>query len=148
MAGGQFGTAAGALTASEGKKDDITKDVSSFANANGGTIIYAIKEFEEREQKHRPEKLDPIDGTAFTKEWLDQILRQINPRIDGVRIIPVRIEPDPNVCYVVEIPKGETAHQARDVRYYRRPVVAVARPVVDLWPGQWRADPGGGQAQL
>jgi hypothetical protein len=113
--------AAGALASSKGKKDEITKDVSSFANSNGGTVIYGIKEFDEKDKKHLPEKVDPVDGRAFTREWLDQIIGQINPRIEGIRIVPVRVGTQEwETCYVIEIPKGETAHQARDFRYYRR----------------------------
>jgi hypothetical protein len=113
--------AALALGSSDGKKDGITKDVSAFANSAGGRIIYGIKEFDQEDKKHLPEKIDPIDGRAFAREWLDQIIGQINPRIDGVRITPVRTGPeDWETCYVVDIPKGETAHQARDLRYYRR----------------------------
>jgi predicted HTH transcriptional regulator len=104
---------AGSLASSEGKKDDITKNVASFANSNGGTIIYGIKEFDEKDKKHLPERIDPVDGRAFTHEWLDQIIGQIDPRIEGVRIIPVRVGTEEwHTCYVVEIPKGETAHQA------------------------------------
>ena len=36
--------ASGSLRKQEGKKTEITKDVSSFANSAGGTIIYGIKE--------------------------------------------------------------------------------------------------------
>lgn len=112
---------AGALGDSEKKKDDVTKDVSSFANSNGGMIIYGIKEFEDKPRKHLPEKIDAVDGRMFTREWLDQIIGQINPRIEGVRIVPVRVGTEEwQTCYVVEIPKGETAHQARSLKYYRR----------------------------
>ena len=111
--------AAAALSIS--KKDDITKDVSAFANSAGGEVIYGIKEFEQKDKKHLPEKIDPVDGRKFAREWLDQIIGQINPRIEGVRITPVRVGPqDWETCYVVDIPKSETAHQARDLRYYRR----------------------------
>ena len=51
--------------------NEICKDVSSFANAGGGTIIYGIKEFDESSRKHLPERLDPVDRVEFTREWLD-----------------------------------------------------------------------------
>ncbi len=37
--------AAPALSSSDGKKNDITKDVSAFANSAGGQVIYGMKEF-------------------------------------------------------------------------------------------------------
>ena len=101
-------------------KEEITKDVSAFANAAGGTIIYGLREFA-KPKNHLPEKIDPVDGVAHSKEWLDQIIGTIGPKIDGVQIIPVRLGTDDRqTCYVVEIPQGSTAHQARDCKYYPR----------------------------
>ena len=109
------------LGRAENQKDAITKTVSAFANSSGGTVIFGISEFEEKEKKHLPEKIDPVDGLEFSREWLDQILGQISPRIEGLKITPVRVGPeDRHVCYVVDIPESQTAHQARDCKYYRR----------------------------
>jgi hypothetical protein len=114
--------AAEALGTSDGKKKDVTKDVSALANAAGGTIIYGIKEFDDPAKKHMPEKTDPIDRGAFSKERLEHIIANIRPRIHGLRIVPVTIgtPADNKVVYVVEVPQGRTAHQAQDLRYYRR----------------------------
>jgi hypothetical protein len=110
-----------ALEGGDNKKTAITKDVSAFANSAGGQIIYGIKEFEDVARKHLPEKIDAIDSRNYSREWLDQIIGQISPRIEDVRIIPIRVGPaEWESCYVVDIPKGETSHQARDCRYYRR----------------------------
>lgn len=113
--------AAGAFERTDSRKTEITKDVSAFANSTGGTIIYGLKEFNSDDRKYLPEKIDPIDGRNFSREWLDQIIGQINPRIENVLITPVRVGAEMwQTCYVVEIPKSHTAHQARDLRYYRR----------------------------
>lgn len=113
--------AADALARSDGKKREITKDISSFANAAGGVIIYGIREFREDDRRHLPESLDPIDQGTYSKEWLDQMCGLIQPRIPGLEITPIHVGPDINhYCYVVTVPPGETAHQALDWRYYRR----------------------------
>lgn len=113
--------AAESIGRSDGRKKEITKDISSFANGGGGRIIYGIKEHTAPELKHLPEKLDPINQAEFTKEWLDQIAGQIQPRIDGLRITPVHVGPGiSDYCYVVDIPQSGTAHQALDHRYYKR----------------------------
>ena len=113
--------AAGALQREDRQTTDITKDVSAFANSAGGTIIYGIKESKNAPNKHLPDALDPIDGSKFSREWLDQMIGQISPRIQGVKISPVRVKPGTSsVCYVVEIPQSDTAHQASDLKYYRR----------------------------
>jgi hypothetical protein len=114
---------AGSLGKSDGKKAEISKDVSAFANSDGGIIIYGLKEFDEGDKRHLPEGLDPIDGSQFSKEWLEQVINStISPRITNITITPIQTdEPSLNlVVYVVEIPKGITAHQAKDKRYYRR----------------------------
>lgn len=103
------------------QKSEITKDVSAFANAAGGVIFFGIAEFDDKSKRHLPERIDPVDRSQISKEWLDQICGLIQPPIAGLRIVPVEVGPESfHVCYVVEIPAGETAHQAIDCRYYRR----------------------------
>jgi len=108
-----------ALGKSDAKKAEIVKDVSAFANSSGGVLIYGIAEFQQRENRHRPEKIDPVNREEYSKEWIEQIIQSIQPRIDGVVIEPVSIN-HASVCYVVTIPQSHTAHQARDRVYYRR----------------------------
>lgn len=105
----------------ERKKTEITKDVSSFANSSGGILIYGIAEFEDEPRKHLPERLDPIQRSEISKEWLDQVIQAIQPRIEGAVVHPVTISELGNtVCYVVEVPQSHTAHMARDHRYHKR----------------------------
>jgi len=114
--------AADSLGKSVGKKREIAKDISAFANSEGGTIIYGIKEFNEIEKRHLPEKIDPVDRIEFNKEWLEQVINSnISPRIEGVLITSIALKQDSNdVAYVVKIKKGTTAYQSSDLRYYRR----------------------------
>lgn len=113
--------AAGSLAKSDGKKAEITKDVSAMANSAGGILIYGVAEYQDDARKHLPEKLDPINRVEFPKEWLEQVISNIQPKIDGVIIHPVPINTGPNhVVYVVDIPQSHTAHQAKDFRYYKR----------------------------
>src|SRR5215472_5494980 len=65
--------------ADEKKKIEISKDVSSFANANGGTIVYGVIE----KDKHIPTAIDEgYDPRGeITKEWLENIITStIRPR--------------------------------------------------------------------
>jgi hypothetical protein len=96
---------------------EITKDVSAMANSAGGVLIYGIAEDPQTKQL----SLDPVNQAAFPREWLEQVISQIRPRVAGLRIIPVEVGPTPDeIAYVVEVPEGATAHQATDHRYYRR----------------------------
>lgn len=103
----------GAFGKTPGKKREITKDVSAMANSAGGTIFYGMKE-----DGHKPESLDPIERDSFSAEWLQQVINNIQPHID-VKIEPVEIDGSKAV-YVVEIQQSTTAHQAQDLRYYKR----------------------------
>lgn len=113
--------AAGSLAKTQQKKDEIVKDVTAFANSDGGVIIYGVREHSANDKKHLPERLDPIDRAEFSKEWLEHVISNAAPRIPNIRIHPIPISTDPTKClYVVEIPKGGTAHQSADCKYYRR----------------------------
>ncbi len=112
--------AADALQKTDGKKKEISKDVSAMANSGGGILIYGIKEFNQSGKEHLPEKLDPVLRTDISKEWLEQVINSnIQPKIEGIIITPVPVGTD-TVIYAVEIPQSSTAHQANDKRYYKR----------------------------
>jgi Putative DNA-binding domain len=112
--------AAPALLREDPKTMEITKDVSSFANSNGGILIYGLAE--DPSNRRMPGKIDPVDCKKYSNEWLEQIINsKIRPRIHGLKIHVIDIpECKDQVVYVLEIPKGDTAHQAEDRRYYRR----------------------------
>ncbi len=114
---------ADALGKTDGKKKEISKDVSSFANSDGGVIVYGVSEFDETAKNHLPEKIDPVNRLNYTKEWLEQVINtNISPKIDKLKITPIQVGAveDNQAIYVVEIPKSNTAHQAKDKRYYKR----------------------------
>jgi len=99
------------------KRDEIVKDVSSFANADGGVLIYGV-----RENDHLPESLD--DGTSndiMDREWVDQILQtNITPPVAGIEIFQIPASHERSF-FVVVIPKSfRGPHQASDKKYYKR----------------------------
>ena len=110
--------AAGALGKSEGKRKEISKDVSAFANSDGGVIIYGVNE-----KNHKADSLSFIDGNIFTKEWLEQIISSaIQKRISDLKIIPLRFDNKiEKTIYIVHIPKSmNTPHLCKDKRFYKR----------------------------
>src|SRR5690554_2139766 len=107
-----------ALGKSDGKRKEISKDISAFANSDGGVIIYGLNEV-----NHKANSLSFIDGDEFTKEWLEQIISSsIQRKISGLKIIPIRFDNKiEKTVYVVKIPKSyETPHMCKDNRFYRR----------------------------
>ena len=110
-----------ALGKSDYQKQEITKDVSAMANSAGGLLIFGISEFSPTDKRHLPEKIVPVNRAEFSREWLEQIINSIRPRIDGIVIYSVNLNSGENdVVYVVEIPQSNTAHQAGNHRYYKR----------------------------
>jgi hypothetical protein len=103
---------------SDGKKQDICKDVSAFANSDGGVLIYGITEVD-----HKADSFSFVDGNSFTKERLEQIINDgIQRRIDGIIITPVRVDGDiKKTVYVLDIPVSPLApHMIKNKRYYKR----------------------------
>jgi len=66
-----------ALQKTDGKKNELSKDVSAFANSAGGVLVYGIVE-----NGHEPTGFDiGYDPTDITKEWIDQVITSnIQPR--------------------------------------------------------------------
>jgi hypothetical protein len=113
--------AAEALERSDAKKKEITKDVSAMANSAGGVLIYGIAESSIENRRHLPEKITPVNRNVFPREWVEQIIQAIRPRIDGIVIHSVNLSSgESDVAFVIEIPQSNTAHQASDQRYYKR----------------------------
>ena len=59
----------GALSKKDNEKKEVSKDVSAFANSDGGIIIYGIEE-----KNHKANDFSFIDGNEYTKEWLKMSL--------------------------------------------------------------------------
>lgn len=107
------------LEKTEARRNEICKDVSAMANSAGGTIIYGVEE--DPTNRNLPGELKPVKRFDISKEWLEMVIHNIRPKIDGLKITPVVPESDSSVAfYVVEIPQGSTAHQSTDKIYYRR----------------------------
>lgn len=110
--------AAASLSKEDKKKTEMSKDVSAFANADGGVIIYGVGE--DPSDDSFPGTIDAIDSKTLTAEWLEQVITsRIQPKIPGIEIHVVEVMPG-RVVYIIEVPKGDTAYQASDKRYHKR----------------------------
>lgn len=110
--------ASGALSKDEMKKKEISKDVSAFANSNGGIIVYGLTE-----KNHKADSFSFIDGDIYSKEWLEQVISTtIQRNIEGLKIFPIRNNGNiKESIYVVQIPESLNApHINKDKKFYRR----------------------------
>ncbi|MGI8380419.1 AlbA family DNA-binding domain-containing protein [Priestia megaterium] len=107
------------LGKSDGKKNEISKDVSSFANSAGGILIYGVVE-----DGNVPTSIDGgVDPNVISKEWIEHVINsRIQRRISGIRINQIKLSPpSTNVIYVLDIPQSNLApHMAGDRRFYKR----------------------------
>jgi len=103
---------------SKSGQKEIPKDVSAFANSDGGMIIYGIEE-----SGHLPVRIDEgVSNSVITREWIEQaILSNISPRIEGIQIQQIPLDSN-NSAYCIKVTKSDRApHQERkNKRYYKR----------------------------
>ncbi len=87
----------------DSEKKEFLADISSFANSQGGYIIYGISE----EQGYPKELIGiKIDNIDEVKLKLENIIRDgIKPRIQGIKIQEVIID-DEKMCIIIYIPKS------------------------------------------
>lgn len=101
----------------DSKKIEMARDVSAFANSDGGQIVYGMTE-----KDHGPAGLDAgLDPKVYPQLWFEQILQQhITPHISGLTIHHVSLA-NGNVAIVIEVPPSSgDPHQVSDNKYYRR----------------------------
>jgi hypothetical protein len=95
----------------------LTEEVSAFANTDGGVMIIGIKE-----KNNIAVDIDEgTDSTQMQPDPLEQLIASnISPPVPGlmVRRIPLSGPKAGRFAYVVIVPKGSTAYQARKTLHY------------------------------
>ena len=100
--------------------EELSREVSAFANTEGGDLFLGIDE----DRKSKPRVATAVDGVPveLAPERLQQLIEgNVSPYLPGIRVqrVPLSKTPD-KVAFVIKIPQGSTAYQAKDGRYYGR----------------------------
>lgn len=106
-------------------RDELVRDVSAFANAGGGTIIYGIAE--DKRSPACAEKIHPVSNDKVTDIRVTQIIKNgLEPTFGRFFIRQIKV-PDGGSIFVITVERADTAHQCKsDQRYYHR--VGPSRP--------------------
>ncbi|HXH42024.1 MAG TPA: ATP-binding protein [Thermoanaerobaculia bacterium] len=99
-------------------RTDLAKDVSAFANSDGGMLVFGIEE-----RDSLPTGLDiGVDHTAWTRERIEGILTSnISPRIDGMEIVQIPASVSHSYFVIVTQRSSRGPHQETiEHRYYKR----------------------------
>lgn len=105
-------------------RNDISKDISGFANTNGGIIAYGVKEDKENrlvEIESEGVSDNIISGTLMT--WFSRIVGDVtDPPVQSFCIKKIDHLKNKDECYyLIVIDDSEFApHQALDKKYYGR----------------------------
>jgi Putative DNA-binding domain len=99
------------------KKLEMARDVSAFSNADGGQIVYGMKE----NKDHEPDGLDAgLDPREYPEIWFEQVLQQhVTPLLTAVKPRHVPLSTG-RVAVVMDIPASTGDPHQVDGRYYRR----------------------------
>lgn len=98
----------------------LSKAVSGLANARGGRLIIGMQETKQGKVRVGG-GLDGVDGTIWPTDRLQQLVESnVEPPI-RLRFSRVPISKGAQqVAFVIEVPEGVTAYQAKDGCYYAR----------------------------
>ena len=114
----------GLITGSEHDKKELAKDVSAFANSQGGLLLIGVDE-KSGKPVHPPTGINRMLGAQKVEEWVDQVVvSNIAPRVPVTMNVIDHADDAAKCLVAVQVPISPRApHMVTvqgDNRYYRR----------------------------
>lgn len=95
---------------------DIAKDISAFANTDGGTIVYGVLD-----RDKIPTSIVWVTTTGVEEKIQNVVATAIHPIVEDIKILRL---PNPQnnseAIYVIKVPKSLEAPHMANNRYYKR----------------------------
>lgn len=112
---------------SDEARTDLVTDVTAFANAGGGTVIYGVAE-ERRDGRSFASNFAPVTDLKVTQDWIREVIvSNTDPVMRGFSINTVQHEK--GVIFVVTVEEGDTAYQNKRTCLYYGRADASAKPM-------------------
>lgn len=107
--------------------NDIAKNISAFANTEGGNIVYGI-----RSQDKIPISINWLVGKGIEERIQSVAMTAIQPKVDGIQVVRVSNPAnDSEAVFIVNIPKSpHTPHMVLNRYYSRRG--SISSPMEDI----------------
>lgn len=98
----------------------LTKEVSAFANAEGGTIIIGLAE--DNSKPAKANKLEGVELSVMDSEKLQRIVESnFSPHLSGMRFKAIPLSTTPvTYAFIIIVPQGSNAYQSKERIYYGR----------------------------
>jgi hypothetical protein len=102
--------------------DGLAKQISAFANTDGGLLILGVSAGKGTGNKIYPKELTWIDSSKTAETLENKLLSKIKPVIDGLIIYPVKKNNvDPKVIFLIDVPQSSRRpHMCNYMFYVRR----------------------------
>jgi hypothetical protein len=99
----------------------LSKEISAFANTEGGQIVIGLEEEKIGKNKKAKKVDDGLDMSDFAMESFQQSVQSsVSPYLAGLTFHRIRLSEPGRMALVIAVPQGTTAYQANDQRYYGR----------------------------
>jgi len=108
------------LDLSKSGRKEVCRDISAFANSQGGILIYGIEEEAQKELGSIPKDIKPLTDASI-KETIENIL--LNSISPPITFWIYTIEVSGGFCLAIQIPQSLSTHMVtlgHDNRYYIR----------------------------